>query len=238
MTRTLLAKRRKPRRIDKYSMKIEEDEKIKEKKESMVNIRNKILSINLIKKRIVKEFFKKKNLLKLNIVSNFHKEDEKSILDDLVNSKYFDSKNNEEENSQNKNKDTISNYVRIIKDSEGKSLRKEKSSASILPSIKNSDIKIKNLIKEMRQKHSINLGQRKFIFYRKSKGNKVYNDLIKEKNDESSRQKSARNLIKNYYFKKKIEGYSSIINPLNNTYVNRQKTFKVKNHKNLSQKYD
>ena len=238
MTRTLLAKRRKPRRIDKYSMKIEDDEKIKEKKESMVNIRNKILSINLIKKRIVKEFFKKKNLLKLNIVSNFHKEDEKSILDDLVNSKYFDSKNNEEENSQNKNKDSISNYVRIIKDSEGKSLRKEKSSASLLPRIKKSDIKIKNLIKEMRQKHSINLGQRKFIFYRKSKGNKVYNDLIKEKNDESSRQKSARNLIKNYYFKKKIEGYSSIINPLNNTYVNRQKTFKVKNHKNLSQKYD
>ena len=83
----------------------------------------------------------------------------------------------------------------------------------------------------MKQKHSINLGQRKFIIYRKSKVNKVYNDLIKEKNNESSRQKSAKNIIKDYYFKKKIEGYSSIVNPLNNTYINRQKTVKFKTNK-------
>ena len=79
------------------------------------------------------------------------------------------------------------------------------------------------------------MGQTKFIFYRKSKMNKVYNDLIKENyNNESLRQKSATNIIKDYYLKKKIEGYSSIVNPMNNTYINRQKTIRVKSRRNLS----
>ena len=78
----------------------------------------------------------------------------------------------------------------------------------------------------MKRKQCINMGQTKFVFCRKPKINKVYNDLIKE-------QKSANN-IKDYYFKKKIEGYSSIVNPMNNTYINRQKTFRVKTRRDFS----
>jgi hypothetical protein len=238
LTRTFLAKRREPNIISKYSMKMDESEKNKEKKDSVVNIRNKILSINLIKKRIVKEFFKKKNLQKLNIVLNLYKdkEDEKSFFEEIFNNKYFEEKNKslEEENSpNNKTKETISNQIKSIKENSFNTFRKDRSSISLFPDIKKSDKKIRNLIKEMKQKHSINLGQRKFIIYRKSKVNKVYNDLIKEKDNESIRQKSAKNIIKNYYFKKKIEGYSSIVNPLNNTYINRQKTVKFKKNVDL-----
>ena len=238
LTRTFLAKRREPNIISKYSMKMDESEKNKEKKDSVVNIRNKILSINLIKKRIVKEFFKKKNLQKLNIVLNLYKdkEDEKSFFEEIFNNKYFEEKNKslEEENSpNNKTKETISNQIKSIKENSFNTFKKDRSSISLFPDIKKSDKKIRNLIKEMKQKHSINLGQRKFIIYRKSKVNKVYNDLIKEKDNESIRQKSAKNIIKNYYFKKKIEGYSSIVNPLNNTYINRQKTVKFKKNVDL-----
>ena len=87
----------------------------------------------------------------------------------------------------------------------------------------------------MKRKQCINSGQKKFIFYRKSKVNKVYNNLFKENESQSLRQKSAKNNIKNYYFKKKVGGYSSIVNPLNNTYFNRQKTFKVKRYSDMSQ---
>ena len=235
-TRTFLSRRREHKTISKYSMKMDENEKNKEKMDSLVNIKNKIISINLIKKRIVKEMHKKKNLQKLNIVSNIHKdkEDEKSFFEEIFSNRYFDEKYKslEEENSpNNRTKETISNPIKSTRENYLNTFRKDRSSISLFPNIKKSNKKIRNLIREMKQKHSINLGQRKFIIYRKSKVNKVYNDLIKEKNNESSRQKSAKNIIKDYYFKKKIEGYSSIVNPLNNTYINRQKTVKFKMNK-------
>ena len=80
----------------------------------------------------------------------------------------------------------------------------------------------------MKRNYDMNNGQTKFVFYRKSKANKVYDNLMKEKNRSLTGRKSAKNIIKDYYFKKKIGGYSSIVNPFNNTYINRQKTFKVK----------
>ena len=238
MTNSLYTKRRRPKTINKYSMKIDENEKNKDIKDSPINIRNKILSLNSIKKNIVNEFFKNKNFAKLNIVSKFRLEEDKSVFEDLMNNKYRDEKSRspEEENSPNKTKETISNYLKSIKHNYNtlRTVRKERSTASLLPHIKNTDKRIKKLIKEMKQKHSINLGQRKFIIYQKSKANKVYNNLFNDKNNESCRQNSARNLIKDYYLKKKIEGYSSIVNPTNNTYINRQKTVRVKNV-NISQ---
>lgn len=42
-------------------------------------------------------------------------------------------------------------------------------------------------------------------------------------------------ILKIINFKKKVGGYSSIVNPLNNTYFNRQKTFKVKRYSDMSQ---
>ena len=246
-TRTFFSKRKEPRSLSKNNLKLEENEKYKEKKNSIINIKNNILSINLIKKRMIKEIFKKKNLQKLNIVSNLHKEDEKSFFEDILNNRYPDDRNKsfEVENSPNN-----SNQIKSIKESESKTFRKGKSNICCFPNnnihniklfkyiyfpkIKNSSKKIKNLIKEMKQNHSMNSGQRKFIIYRKSKVNKVYNNLIKEKENESTGQKSTKNIIKDYYFKKKIEGYSSIVNPLNNTYINRQKTVKIKKNVDIS----
>lgn len=238
MTKTTYDKKKWYKSIHKYSTKNEENEKNREKKNSIVNIRNKILSINLIRKKIIKEMYKKKNLKKLSIISNYNLGDEKSIIEEK---KYFDDKSKisripDEKNSLSKTKEIFSDYYTTIKQINYRTIKNEKSYASIFPNenFKSSDNKIKNLIKQMKQKHSINLGQRKFIFYRKSKMNKVYDNLIKEKSNESRRQKSARNIIKDYYFKKKIEGYSSIINPINNTYINRQKTYKIKRNVNIS----
>ena len=47
---------------------------------STINIRNKILSTDLIKKSILKEYYKKKNLEKLNIVYKYPLDNEHSFL--------------------------------------------------------------------------------------------------------------------------------------------------------------
>ena len=89
---------------------------------------------------------------------------------------------------------------------------------------------INNLLGNMKRNYAISIGQKKFIFERKPQKNKVL-DLIEDRdknNHNSFRQKSIGQSIKNYYFKKKIEGYSALINPMHNTYINRQKTVKIK----------
>ena len=78
----------------------------------------------------------------------------------------------------------------------------------------------------MKKKYAISLGKKKFIYYRSPKKNKVIN-LVDEKKDFTSIKKSIGQTIKEYYLRKKIEGYSSLINPLNNTYINRQRTYKI-----------
>ena len=102
------------------------------------------------------------------------------------------------------------------------------SSISSLPGIQKSYRKIKNLIGDMKRNYAISLGQKKFIIYRKSKKNKVISLVDDKKINNSFRQKSIGQTIKDYYFKKKIEGYSAMVNPLHNTYINRQKTVKIK----------
>ncbi len=106
--------------------------------------------------------------------------------------------------------------------------KKENSNFSIscFPSIKKRNKKIINLIGEMKKKYAISLGKKKFIYYRSPKKNKVIN-LVDEKKDFTSTKKSIGQTIKDYYLRKKIEGYSSLINPLNNTYINRQRTYKI-----------
>ena len=234
--------RRDNKNIKKFILKQNENEKNIDKNISVVNIRNKILSINLIKKGIEKEFAKKKNLEKLNIVSNFHQEDEKSFIDEIINNKYINEKNrslgSDEEKSPSK--DSFTNYYKNIniKGNEYKTNKKESPNKSLLPNIKYSEQKIKNLIKEMKRNYNMNNGQTKFVFYRKSKANKVYDNIMRERNSSLSGQKSARNIIKDYYLKKKIGGYSSIVNPSNNTYINRQKTFKVKTSRAVQKNKD
>ena len=39
----------------------------------------------------------------------------------------------------------------------------------------------------------------------------------------TNRKQSTKKIIKDYYLKKKLEGYSSIINPLHNTYKKQSK---------------
>ena len=180
---------------------------------------------------------------KLCIVSKYsNKEEKKSLIKLIDNNQYFEEGQKMLKNGDNYSPSYIAKEINLnniindsTKDNICKTFRKESSCASLIPSYKSLNQKIKSLLKEMKRKQSINMGQTKFIFYRKSKMNKVYNDLIKENyNNESLRQKSATNIIKDYYLKKKIEGYSSIVNPMNNTYINRQKTIRVKSRRDLS----
>ena len=100
-----------------------------------------------------------------------------------------------------------------------------------LPGINKTYKKINNLIGKMKRNYAISKGQKKFIFYRKNKKNKAI-DLIEDKSIHNTfRQKSIGQSIKDYYFKKKVEGYSALVNPLHNTYINRQKTVKINNTK-------
>lgn len=127
-------------------------------------------------------------------------------------------------------KDTINsiNY-KNTKESENIYTKRDilNSTRASLPSIKYINKKIKNLIGEMKKNYAISMGQKKFIFYRKSRKNKAFNSM-KVNHCNSFRQKSVGQTIKDYYLRKKIEGYSSLINPMHNTYINRQKTIRVK----------
>ena len=243
MTKSLSTSRRDNSFKKIVSLKLNENEKNYDKNISVVNIRNKILSIDSIKKRINEEKYKVKNMEKLCIVSKYsNKEEKKSLIKLIDNNQYFEEGQKMLKNGDNYSPSYIAKEINLnniindsTKDNICKTFRKESSCASLIPSYKSLNQKIKSLLKEMKRKQSINMGQTKFIFYRKSKMNKVYNDLIRENyNYESLRQKSATNIIKDYYLKKKIEGYSSIVNPMNNTYINRQKTFRVKTRRDFS----
>ena len=95
------------------------------------------------------------------------------------------------------------------------------------PAIKKINKKIKSLIGEMKEKYAIKNGQTKFIIYRKYRKNQAINSM-KDNSSNSLRKKSIGQAIKDYYYQKKVEGYSSLINPVHNTYINRQKTFLIK----------
>ena len=99
--------------------------------------------------------------------------------------------------------------------------------------IKKRNKKIKNLILQMRKKHAINSGKTKFIYYKTKKIKSISNTSMEERSLPYSLRQSQNNIIKSikdYYFKKKVEGYSSLINPLHNKYINRQKTIKIRSN--------
>ena len=242
MTKSLSSTRRDSNLKKIASLKLNENEKNFDKNISVINIKNKILSIDSIKKRINEEKYKVKNMEKLCIVSKYSKKEEKNSLIKMNdNNKYVEESQKMLKNEEEFGPNYIAKEINLnniinesIKENMCKTFRKESSCASLVPSYKNLNQKIKNLLKEMKRKQSINMGQTKFVFYRKSKMNKAYNDLIRDNyNSESFRQKSATNVIKDYYLKKKIEGYSSIVNPMNNTYINRQKTVRVRSRRDL-----
>ena len=120
------------------------------------------------------------------------------------------------------------NYINNKKENEGSYNKKGIFNSSMISfrGIQTKNKKIRNLIRNMKRNYQISMGQKKFIFYRKSKKNKaIIND-----DDNKFRQTTIGQSIKEYYYKKKVEGYSALINPLNNTYINRQKTIKVTNN--------
>ena len=143
MSGSLNDKRRYSKFKQIFSLKGGENEKLSDKNISMINIRNKILTLNLLRKRIIKEYIKKKNLQKLCIVSSFYnKEVEKSSFEDELNkTKYNEDKNrtsgNDGENSPtDKNKETISIFFKSKRENDFKTYKKDNSSISNLPHIK------------------------------------------------------------------------------------------------------
>ena len=153
----------------------------------------------------------------------------KEVLDNNI-IRTYDFPNKISKSSQSsRTKDAFTfNNSKTNKKIENSFAKKENSNFSIscFPSIKKRNKKILNLIGEMKKKYAISLGKKKFIYYRSPKKNKVIN-LVDEKKDFTSIKKSIGQTIKEYYLRKKIEGYSSLINPLNNTYINRQRTYKI-----------
>ena len=177
---------------------------------NILQLKNKITNTNL-----------KINRENKNDILNLTKEENISIIDDkkFSSEKYPKRINNSSLNIKIKEA-LISNKI-INKD---KILN---SSISSLLGIQKSYRKIHNLIGDMKRNYAISLGQRKFIFFRKSKKNKAIS-LIDDKNNYNTfRQKSIGQSVKNYYYRKKIEGYSALVNPLHNTYINRQRTVKI-----------
>ena len=121
----------------------------------------------------------------------------------------------------------ISNNYKNSNENELLTKKRLNSSLTSLPGIEIKNKKINKLIGNMKRKYAISKGQKKFIYSRRSKKNKAI-DLIDEKNHcNSYRQKSIGQSVKEYYFRKKVEGYSSLVNPLHNTFMNRQKTIKI-----------
>ena len=192
-------------------------------------------------KHTIKNLLKSKNNLRQtklkinndnkNNVLNLTKDDnESTIFDKGLDTEKVPKKNNKSCLNIKIKESLITNNKHEDKENE-KSYNIDKrlnSSISSLPGIQKSYRKIKNLIGDMKRNYAISLGQKKFIIYRKSKKNKVTSLVDDKKTNSTFRQKSIGQTIKDYYFKKKIEGYSAMVNPLHNTYINRQKTVKIK----------
>ena len=237
------------KKILKYNYKNSSDA-INELNNESINIKKgNIIKQNNIKRKkeiyLKKLIILKKNNYNIDKENSFSRDASVNVGEQLVNNEYtiINEKNQDElqyKNNESKllsiNKDEISNYYNQSNSSktleqniEFKNLNNfNKYNFSSLPSIKRSKIKIKNLIEEMKQKYAISLGQKKIIYYKNPKKNKSINLIEENKKSFTNRKQITKKIIKDYYLKKKLEGYSSIINPLHNTYINRQKTIQIK----------
>ena len=172
---------------------------------------------------VIENLMTRKNILNLSKDENIGVFDREFVEE-------FSGKTKNKSETNIKSKALIPNNNKNIEKENEKSYNKGErinSSLSSLPAIQKSYKKIQHLIGCMKRNYAISKGQKKFIFYKKYKKNKDIN-LIEERNNYNTyRQKSVGQKIKDYYLRKKIEGYSALINPLHNTYINRQKTVKI-----------
>ena len=169
--------------------------------------------------------------IKTNLIKN-NKENNISLItkDEIdINNILYEKEDDLENNYNKTNKSAliINSKECINFNKHRKKLTKKEKTKNSLVDIQKKNKILKNLIFDMKKRYAISNGQKKFIYYRKSKKNKAIN-LIEDRNNYNlDLQKTIGQTIKDYYFKKKIQGYSSLINPKNNTYINRQKTFKI-----------
>ena len=188
---------------------------------TLIKTRKGLISFNQIKKNIFKRYEEEKRKEKLDIV--------KHIINTSDNGNSF--------SFYNKNISLIKNIIKgknkLNNNNKDSKIRMLNSSILYSPIIKKRNKKIKNLILQMRKKHAINSGKTKFIYYKTKKIKSISNTSMEERSLPYSLRQSQNNIIKSikdYYFKKKVEGYSSLINPLHNKYINRQKTIKIRSN--------
>ena len=171
---------------------------------------------------------------------NFFKYGKTCLIKKYFGESFFNMSNKKEnENDQNnisavdltkKNSKSTHNILKKNKEIENCYNKKccSKISFQSFSSFNKTNKRIKKLILEMKKRYALCSGEKKYIYIRSSKKNRVFYSVDERVNNNSS-IRTKRESIKEYYFKKKIEGYSSIINPLNNTYINRQITYKNDN---------
>ena len=209
---------------------------------TLIKTRKGLISFNQIKKNIFKRYEEEKRKEKLNIVKNI------ICTSDNRNSFSFYNKNisliksnikgknkleNEKISIKNNNSSQNLKFKELNNNNKDSKIRTSNSSILYSPIIKKRNKKIKNLILQMRKKHAIGSGETKFIYYKTKKIRNKSNTSMEERSFPYSLRQSQNNIInsiKDYYFKKKFEGYSSLINPLHNKYINRQKTIKIRSN--------
>lgn len=206
-----------------------------EKKENHLNKINLKKNMGIIHRKHY--LFSENNLF---MVSN---DDELSNNKPNINIPMLIKKDNYNSNNQNskidlsdtniKLKETLVLNNKIVKQTKENEMSNSKqidSSKHPYHEIKNINRKIQSLIGEMKEKYAIKNGQTKFIFYRKSRKNEIVFNSLKEKtnNNNSSKRKIIGQGIRDFYYQKKYKGYSSLLNPAHNTYINRQRTISIK----------
>ena len=170
---------------------------------------------------------------------NFFKYGKACLIKKYFGESFFNMSKEENENNKNnisavdltkKNSKSTSDVLKKNKEIENFCHKKccSKTSFQSFSSFNKTNKRIQKLILEMKKRYALCSGEKKYIYIRSSKKNRVFYSVDEKVNNNSS-IKTKRESIKEYYLKKKIEGYSSIINPLNNTYINRQITYKNDN---------
>ena len=212
---------------------------------TLIKTRKGLISFNQIKKNIFKRYKEEKRKEKLNIIKHIictsDNENSFSFCNNDRNyknisliKKFIKGKHKLENESIFINNNKSSQNIKLKElNYNNKDSKRRTLNSSILYStiIRKKNKKIKNLLLQMRKKYAINSGKTKFIYYKTKKIKCKSNQSVEERSIPYSFRQSQNNIIKSikdYYFKKKVEGYSSLINPLHNKYINRQKTIKIR----------
>jgi len=209
---------------------------------TLIKTRKGLISFNQIKKNIFKRYEEEKRKEKLDIVKHLINTSDNgnsfsfynkniSLIKSIIKGK--NKLENEKISIKNNNSSQNLKSKELNNNNKDSKIRMLNSSILYSPIIKKRNKKIKNLILQMRKKHAINSGKTKFIYYKTKKIKSISNTSMEERSLPYSLRQSQNNIIKSikdYYFMKKVEGYSSLINPLHNKYINRQKTIKIRSN--------